>query len=44
MSLLIYHFWTATVVTVLKDGLELLMEKALKMILKYGRNEAQSWP
>ena len=43
MSLLISHFWTATVLIFLKDGLELLKEKALKMILKYGRTESQSW-
>ena len=44
MSLMIAHFWTATVLTFLKDGLELLKEKALKMIPKYGGTEAQSWP
>ena len=44
MSLLISHFWTAAVPTFLKNGLELLKEKALKMIPKYGRTEAQSWP
>ena len=32
MSLLISHFWTATVLTFLKNGLELLKEKALKTI------------
>ena len=40
MSFLISHFWTAIVLTFLKDSLELLKEKALKMILKYGRTEA----
>ena len=44
MSLSISHFWTATVLTFLKNGLELLKEKALKMIPKHGRTEAQSWP
>ena len=44
MSLLIFHFWTATVLTFLKNGLELFKEKALKMIPKYGRTQAQSWP
>ena len=28
----------------LKNGLQLLKEKALEMIPKYGRTEAQSWP
>ena len=44
MSLSISHFWTVTVLTFLKNGLDLLKEKALKMIPKYGRTEAQSWP
>ena len=44
MSLLILQFWTATVPTFLKSGLELFKEKAFKMIPKDGRNEAQSWP
>ena len=44
MSLLISHFWTATVLTILKDELVLLKEKALKMIPKYGRTKAQSRP
>ena len=44
MSLLISHFWTATVLTFLKNGLELLKEKALKIIPKDGRTEAQSSP
>ena len=44
MSLLIFHFWAATILTFLKNGLELFKEKALKMIPYYGRTEAQSWP
>ena len=32
MSLLIFQFWTATVFTFLKDGLQLLKVKALKLI------------
>ena len=28
----------------LKNGLQLLKEKAFEMILKYGKTEAQSWP
>ena len=44
MSLLIFHFWSGTVLTFLKNGLELLKEKSLKVIPKYGRAEAQSWP
>ena len=44
MSLSIFHFWTVTVLTFLKNGLELFKEKALKMIPKYGRTQAQSWP
>ena len=44
MSLLISRFWTVTVLTFLKNGLELLKEKALKIIRKYGRTEAQSSP
>ena len=42
MSLLIFQFWTATVFTFLKDGLQLLKVKALKLIPKYERTEAQS--
>ena len=42
MSLLISHFWAATVLTFFKDGLELLKEIKIKIILKYGRTEAQS--
>ena len=44
MSLLIFHFWTAIVVTSLKNGLKFLKDKALEIIPKYGRTEAQSWP
>ena len=44
MSLLISHFWTATALTFLKNGLELLKERALKIIPKYERTEAQSLP
>ena len=44
MYLLIFHFWTATFLTFLKKGLELIKEKTLKIIHKYGRTEAQSWP
>ena len=43
MSLLIFHVWTATVLTFFKNGLELFKEKSLKMIPKYGRIETQSW-
>ena len=28
----------------LKNGLQLLKEKALQMVPKYGKTEAQSWP
>ena len=44
MSLLILSFWIATVLTFLKNDLKLLRDKALKIIPKYGRTEAQSWP
>ena len=44
MSLLISHFRTATILTFLKNGLELLKEKALKIIPKYGRTKTQSSP
>ena len=44
MPLLIFQFWTATVLTFLKNSSELFKEKTLKMIPKYGRTEAQSWP
>ena len=41
MSLLIFRFWTATVLTFLKIGLKLLKDKALEIIPKYGRTEAK---
>ena len=44
MSSLIFHFWTATVLTFLKNGIELFKKKALKMTVKHGRTEAQNWP
>ena len=44
MSLLIFRFWTVTVFTSLKNGLMLLKDKALEIMLKYGRTEAQSQP
>ena len=44
MSLLIFRFWTVTVFTFLKNGLMLLEDKALEIIPKYGRTEAQSQP
>ena len=44
MSLPIFYFWTATVLTFFKNGLKLLKKKALGMILEYERTEAQSWP
>ena len=43
MFLLIFHFWTATVFTFLKNSSGLLKGKTLKMIPKFGRTEAQSW-
>ena len=42
MSLLILSFWTATVLTYFKNGLKLLKDKALEIIPKYGKTEAQS--
>ena len=42
MSLLILRFWTATVFTFLKNSLMLLKDKALEILHKYGRTEAQS--
>ena len=39
MSSLIFCFWRATVVTFLKNVLKLLKDKALQIILKYGRTE-----
>ena len=44
MSLLIFHFWIATVLAFLKNGLKLLKDKALEIILKYGRTEAKVGP
>ena len=44
MSLLMFRFWTVTVFTSLKNGLMLLKDKALQIIPKYGRTEAQSQP
>ena len=44
MSLLISRFWTARIFSFLKNGLKLLKDKALEIIPKYGRTEAQSWP
>ena len=44
MSLLIFHFWTVTVLPSLKNGLKLLKDKVLEIVPKYGRTEAQSWP
>ena len=41
MSLLIFRFWTATVLTFLKNGLKLLKDKALEIIPKYGSTEAK---
>ena len=35
MSLLIFRFWTATVLTLVKNGLKLLKDKALEIIPKY---------
>ena len=42
MPLLIFRFWTATAFAFLKNGLMLLKDKALEIIPKYGRTEAQS--
>ena len=44
MSLLMFRFWTATVLTILKNGLKFLKDKALEITPKYRRTEAQSWP
>ena len=41
MSSLIFCFWRATVPAILKNGLKLLKEKALKMKPKFGRTEAK---
>ena len=44
MSLVMFRFWTATVLTFFKkNGLKLLQDKALEIIPKYGRTEARSW-
>ena len=43
MSLTIFRFWTATVLTFSKNGLKLLKDKALE-IPSYGRTDAQIWP
>ena len=40
MSLLIFRLFLSS----LKNGLKLLADKALEIIPKYGRSEAQSWP
>ena len=42
MSLTIFRFRTATVLTFLKNGLKLLKDKALE-IPNYGRTEVQIW-
>ena len=44
MSLLIFRFWRETLFTFLKNSLKLLKDKALEIIPKYGRTQAQSWP
>ena len=41
MSLLMFRFWTATVLTFLKNDLKLLKDKALEIIPKYGRTEVK---
>ena len=41
MSSLIFCFWTATVLTFLKNGLKLLKDIALEILPKYGRTEAK---
>ena len=41
MSSLIFYFWRATVLTFLRNGLKLLKDKALEILLKYGRTEAK---
>ena len=43
MSLLMFCFWTARILTFLKNGLNLLKDKALEIIPEYGRTKAQSW-
>ena len=42
MSLLIFRLWTATALTFLKIVVNLLKDKALEIIPKYRRTEAQS--
>ena len=37
MSLLIFRFWTTTVLLSLKNDLKFLKDKALEIIPKYGR-------
>ena len=44
MSLLIFCFWAATILTFLKNGLKLPKDKVLEVIPEYGGTEAQSWP
>ena len=44
MLLLIFRFWTVTVLTFLRNGLKLLKDKAMKIIPNYERTGAQSWP
>ena len=44
MSLLMFRFWTATVLTFLKNDLKLPKEKARELIPKYERTEAEYWP
>ena len=41
MSSLTFCFWRATVLTLLKNGLKLLKDKALEIIPTYGRTEAK---
>ena len=36
MSLLIFYFWTAAVLTFLRKGLKLLKDKSREIIPKYG--------
>ena len=42
MSLIIFRFWTATLLTFLKNDLKLLKDKGLE-IPNYGRTDAQIW-
>ena len=41
MSSLIFCFWTATVLTFLRNGLKSLKDIALEILPKYGRTEAK---